>query len=679
MKLGTKLITGFLIVALSIAFVGFFGLISNNIIQENNKLGLEIRDLVELLDESLIKLLQLVETENTDDYYLHKSYVENIRKDFDALSKKLHEESEKKLQTLGFNIEVFSKDGDNSAKISNKLIATHKRKLATIKEFEEKKELGRSEQELGKIIAEQKTIEAQERLAIRELQKLIKLLEENEERIVNKIRAESKVLTRNTQLIMFAVIVGMFLVSIILGLTIARSITEPIRKLMGAMVEIGKGKLDTRIEITSRDEIGDLATNFSRMTDDLSKSRDEVVSAKDYTDNIIKSMIDTLIVVDPDARIKTINKATFDLLGYKEEDLIGKPVATIFAEEETPFMGTRMKKLIEEGSIRDYDMTFKTKTGVKIPISFSGSVMRDKEGELVGIVGIARDMREIKLLIQKEKELAVAASAVDVEKKKNEELQKAYEKLKTTQVQLFQTSKLATLGEMSAGLAHEINQPLGGISLVAKNIRKLIEREELSMEELQSCLKDIETSVKRMSKTIRHIRIFARQDTLKFVEVDVNETIDSALSLLGEQLRLHSIEVVLDFSPALPKIDGEPNQLEQVWINIISNARDAIVTKKAELKDKHEREFKGRIAISVDLCRFKSREFVEICIQDNGIGMSEEEKGKIFDPFFTTKEVGKATGLGLSISYGILESHKGKIKVESKDGGGTTMRILLPV
>lgn len=188
--------------------------------------------------------------------------------------------------------------------------------------------------------------------------------------------------------------------------------------------------------------------------------------------------------------------------------------------------------------------------------------------------------------------------------KMNEELEKRIEErskeLNQTQVQLFQTSKLATLGEMSAGLAHEMNQPLGGISLVAKNFRKLIEREKLSKEEIESGLTDIETSVKRMSKVIQHIRTFARQDTLKFVQVDVNETVDSALSLLGEQLRLHEIEVAREFNPALPKIFGEPYQLEQVWINLISNARDALDEADARRKCKEEK-YQKKMTVSTGL------------------------------------------------------------------------------
>jgi len=264
-----------------------------------------------------------------------------------------------------------------------------------------------------------------------------------------------------------------------------------------------------------------------------------------------------------------------------------------------------------------------------------------------------------------------------------EELRRSVEErtkeLITTQAQLFQTSKLATLGEMAAGLAHEMNQPLGGISLIATYFRKLMERGKLSQEEIASGLDDIEASVKRMSKIINHVRTFARQETLEFTMVDVNETIDSALSLLGEQLRLHKIEVAPDLNNGLPRIEGEPYQLEQVWINLISNARDAVDEKEEQISE-------GRLQItdyqkSIDISTIYKPEskFIEVNFSDNGVGITEETKEKIFEPFFTTKEVGKATGLGLSISYGIIESHKGKIEMESRNGKGTTAKVTLPL
>ena len=265
--------------------------------------------------------------------------------------------------------------------------------------------------------------------------------------------------------------------------------------------------------------------------------------------------------------------------------------------------------------------------------------------------------------------------------KLNEKLEKKIEErsqeLNQTQTQLFQTSKLATLGEMSAGLAHEMNQPLGGIVLITKNLQKLMERGELTEEEIDKKLKDINECVRRMSKIIQHIRTFARQDTLKFISVDINKTIDSALSLLGEQLRLREIEIVKEFSDNLPDVTGEPYQIEQVWINLIANARDAVDEKQKKNKENllYIKDYKKKIIINT--IYNKKLKKVQMIISDNGMGMKEEVSTKAFEPFFTTKEVGKATGLGLAISYGIIESHKGKIEIESREGEGTSISVLL--
>ena len=284
--------------------------------------------------------------------------------------------------------------------------------------------------------------------------------------------------------------------------------------------------------------------------------------------------------------------------------------------------------------------------------------------------------------LYRNRELKISSEIIS---KMNEELERRIEErskeLDQTQAQLFQTSKLATLGEMSAGLAHEMNQPLGGISLIIKHMNKLMDRGILSNEEIESGLGDIETSVKRMARIIQHIRTFARQDTLAFLQVDVNETIDSALSLLGEQLRLHDIGVLLELSPDLPTITGEPYQLEQVWINLISNARDALDEKEKQISEggAQNTDYKKLLNISTIYDKESEMPSVEVRFTDNGVGLEEEQKERIFEPFFTTKEVGKAMGLGLSICHGIIESHKGEILTESKAGGETIFRVILPI
>jgi diguanylate cyclase (GGDEF)-like protein/PAS domain S-box-containing protein len=175
-------------------------------------------------------------------------------------------------------------------------------------------------------------------------------------------------------------------------------------------------------EYTDAEESSRTKEALLHMLTSLSKVKKETEAVKNYIGNIIKSMPNSLVVVDPDAKIKTINKATTDLLGYTEDELVGHPVTIIFEEEEAPFKGAKMKERLKEGSVRDCNLTYKTKIGKKIPVSFSGSVMQNKKGEVIGIVGIAKDMREINRLLQTEKELVAETVAAAAEKKRVEDL-----------------------------------------------------------------------------------------------------------------------------------------------------------------------------------------------------------------------------------------------------------------
>lgn len=245
--------------------------------------------------------------------------------------------------------------------------------------------------------------------------------------------------------------------------------------------------------------------------------------------------------------------------------------------------------------------------------------------------------------------------------------------------QLVQRDKLSTLGEMATGMAHEINQPLNGIALVMATFRKLMAKKLLNDENLTNGMKDIETCIKRMTQTITHIRVYARQETLAFAAVDLPVTIDSALMLMGEQLRMHEIKVVTKVEPGLPKIQGEPHQLEQVWINLISNARDALEEKQKQVASGESAAAGYEKCLTIELVHLKESNAVRVVFGDNGVGMTEQQRKKALEPFFTTKEVGKGTGLGLSISYGIIQNHKGKIEIASEPGQGASFIIELPV
>jgi len=259
---------------------------------------------------------------------------------------------------------------------------------------------------------------------------------------------------------------------------------------------------------------------------------------------------------------------------------------------------------------------------------------------------------------------------IEQRSKAEADLGQAYNELKGTQAQLVQTAKLASIGELAAGVAHELNQPLMAIRTLAQVLLRSFQK--LPSGGLEEHLKTIERNTGRMMSIINHLRIFSRQSPVSYADVNVNDVINDALLMVSEQLRLRNIEVHKTLGQERLCCTGNPNQLEQVFINLITNARDAI-TSKAET----ETDYHGRLEI---IARFSAdrKHGIEIIFRDNGSGISPENINRLFDPFFTTKEVGKGTGLGLSISYGIIKDHGGSIAVTGTSSEGTTFTIYLP-
>ena len=256
----------------------------------------------------------------------------------------------------------------------------------------------------------------------------------------------------------------------------------------------------------------------------------------------------------------------------------------------------------------------------------------------------------------------------------------AYQKVKETQAQLVQSGKLASIGELASGVAHELNQPLMVIRGTAQLIQRSVLKNNLNDDELLEQLDPIIKNTKRMMNIIGHLRSFSRQSTGLFSRLDINKVVKESFTLISEQLRLRNIEVVEVYASDLPGIQGDVNQLEQVVINLITNARDAI-TSTADCGMRNA-EYKGRIEIITAIGKPQSKidmGFIEVLFKDNGGGIPADHLEKIFDPFFTTKEVGRGTGLGLSISYGIIKEHGGEIEVAETGPDGTTFRIRVPI
>jgi len=242
-----------------------------------------------------------------------------------------------------------------------------------------------------------------------------------------------------------------------------------------------------------------------------------------------------------------------------------------------------------------------------------------------------------------------------------------------TEQQLIQASKMATLGEMATGVAHELNQPLSVIKTASSFfIKKINKKEPLEDEVLFNMLQKIDSNVDRTTKIINHMRQFARKSDMDLEKIQLNEVLKQAFEVFSQQLKLRGIEVVWDIEKELPMIIGDPSRLEQVFINLLLNARDAIEerwgSREIEKADKRIMIKTGYDAQNV-IC--------EVC--DTGVGVPQSIADKIFEPFFTSKEVGKGTGLGLSISYGIIKDCGGSIQVIPNKPSGACFVLKFPL
>jgi signal transduction histidine kinase len=246
--------------------------------------------------------------------------------------------------------------------------------------------------------------------------------------------------------------------------------------------------------------------------------------------------------------------------------------------------------------------------------------------------------------------------------KTHEELAESTELLEESQERLIQAEKLASLGQMAASIAHEINNPLAGVLVYTQLLKKKLARDSLSKDVALNYLSKMASEVDRSSRIIRNLLDFGRPSALSLENVDVNRVIEDALTLVGHQADLGHIEIIRDLHPTTPKVHADYDQLRQVFVNLTLNAIQATPSG-------------GRVTLRT---RPIGDGKLRVEVEDTGSGISEENKEKLFTPFFTTKEKGQGVGLGLVVARGIIEKHGGRIAFESKKGKGTTFFLHLP-
>ena len=374
-----------------------------------------------------------------------------------------------------------------------------------------------------------------------------------------------------------------------------------------------------------------IITNYLKIEKDITNLRNiekELLKTKGLSDNIINSMIDSLIMIDSDRKIIKINRTTSKMLGYSKDELINKDLFQIIEMNNLKTEEEIQLNNINKNIIKMEGLNYKTKDNELIPISFTASPIIDIDYKSTGSICIAQDITD----------------KIEME------------------AQIIQSEKLSALGELTAGIAHELNQPLNSIKIISQSI--VMDIDEYPKDELETDLNDIIQQVNKMAEIIDHMRVFTRRTEGVIKEnININSIVEASFKFIGQQLFVHDIYIEKKLTENLPEILGDPIRLEQVMLNMITNARNALESIERERK-----------VINVDTYQEENK--IIISISDNGCGIPEKIRKKIFQPFFTTHEPGKGTGLGLSVSSQIIKEHNGEIVCESKEEIGTTFKLI---
>lgn len=441
------------------------------------------------------------------------------------------------------------------------------------------------------------------------------------------------------------------------------------------------------------DQITGLTSNIFDVTDRI-KAEQELENYRDQLENLVKQRTDQLqrqtlffqkiidnlpnliFVRDVNHRYILVNKAMADSFGCKKEDLIGESIAKTHRDlEGAKSFELEDDKLIAEGGVVEEEGQHRWPDGSSKWLFLSKRRM-DLENDKY-ILGVHFDITYLK---NTEKQL----------QKANDELKQALNELKSTQLRLIESEKMASLGQLTAGLAHEINNPLnyvaGNVAPIRKDLtelktyigkleevlRSVVEngkkptfeedsKFEILFEELESLLAGVDEGTARVKSLMRDLNMFSLPEGSRQVLCDINESLRSTINLTQYHLKSR-IKLVRNFDVTIPRSLCNPQQLNQVFLNILNNAIQSI-------------EGKGHISVTTEAINNQ----IVITIADTGRGIPKEHLGKIFDPFFTTKQVGEGTGLGLAISYRIIKEHGGSIDVESVPDKGTSVKVKLPV
>jgi len=352
---------------------------------------------------------------------------------------------------------------------------------------------------------------------------------------------------------------------------------------------------------------------------------------------LVETIRDIVYTVDLEGRFTYISPMVEMITGYADKELIGREFIEIVNFPYKEIVMQRFEDGLKSKETSTYEIEIITKDENVVPVELNVAPLTDNKGLSIGRIGVARDITVRCLQEAKRQEMEMRALTQD---------------------------KLASLGEIATGVAHEINQPLSYIKIILESTLNDIETEKLDRVELSGDFNESLRQIGKISNIISHLRTFGRSDVTTFSPVSLSRVLNDTLILMKERLRIQNIEIDIEVAEKFPLVFGNHAKLEQVFVNLIQNSMDAI-----------EGRGKGAIKLTAQI----EDNDALITYADTGEGIDPKFQEKIFEPFFTTKKAGKGTGIGLSIVYGIIKEHEGAITCESEKDKGATFKIRLPI
>jgi len=383
-------------------------------------------------------------------------------------------------------------------------------------------------------------------------------------------------------------------------------------------------------------------------------------------ETILNGIQDFILVITPEKEILDVNASFLRQMHYSREEVVGHKCHEVFQRVTRKSSNCHLLCPLEK-VIRDKKphQAFLTRLDQKEELRYSELTIFpiwEKDGKISKFIEISRDITKRK---REEEELTHRLEMMVEERTRQ---------LKETHEKLLHKDKMASLGKLSASVVHEINNPIAGILNLTMLIKRILkdgtfendETQEKEIRQMNQFLDLMETETRRISRIVSNLLVFSRQSKLELKAVDINQLIEKTLLLNSNLLKLNGIKVQEKLGQNLPELIGSEDQLQQVFMNVISNAVEGMAAN-------------GTGILSIETSYIEENDHIVVRFKDSGVGIPKENISKLFEPFFTTKKKGKGVGLGLSVAYGIVKEHGGYIYVNSKERKGTTFKINLPI